>query len=174
LSQVTRPVRFALSPDFIARQPRRRAGFSPERLRSETSVCGPKEASTRGSQAARASPGERGSLIPPRALNLSVPLPSSGLVSELTFVNTRVGSPARWQSSRYRPLRAPPDARVSRRCCHAGRCRDALVGTPRLVRSRGAGFWIRLKGGRLGDTAQMAIEQVPPSGEDGASAFRAI
>jgi hypothetical protein len=43
-----------------------------------------------------------------------------------------------------------------------------------VVNIRGARFWIRLKGGRLGDTAQMATEQVPPSREDRASAFRAI
>jgi hypothetical protein len=54
-----------------------------------------------GSQAARASPGERGSPSRPEPLNPSLPLPSSGLVSKLTFVNTRVGSPVSWQSSRY-------------------------------------------------------------------------
>jgi hypothetical protein len=92
---MTRPLRFALSLGSSYATRVGVPGSVPKQLRSENSVCGPKEASMLGSQAAA---GEGITKFRPEPLNPSLPLLSSGLVSKLTFVNTRVGSRAGWQS----------------------------------------------------------------------------
>jgi hypothetical protein len=73
-----------------------------------------------GSQAAQSLPSGKGIANPaPRSLN---PSPSSGLGSKLTFVNTRVGPPARWQSSRH----STAESSTRRSCVETLRSRGSM------------------------------------------------